>query len=170
MINEITKEFKLKAIFINLLIYSTCFASEYKLIGSSLLEVTIFKLDVYELYYYEKKDNKSIHQKLTLKYLRDVKKKYSVMGWSQGLEKYIKTPDEQKALKWFLSTTNDIKEGDQMDIIKSNNKVQIFKNGKIINESNDPDVFKLSHAVWIGKYPISEKIKEQLLGGKRNSL
>jgi hypothetical protein len=137
-------------------------ADEYKLIGSSLLEVTMFKLDVYKIKYYEK--NKT-EQKLTLKYLRDVEKKYSVMGWEQSLEK-IKDKNLKSAKEWLVNTSSDIKENDLIEIYKDSNSVIFKKNGVQTHKSKNPNIIQLVLEPWIGRYPITKEIKNELLGGK----
>lgn len=133
----------------------------YQLIGESLLEVTIFKLDVYKISFYKAE----LAEKIKLKYLRDVEKKYSIMGWEQGLEKYDSDKDK-KAKSWLISTTADIKENDVIEIEKYKDKVIIKKNGDKTHESSDKNVRRLVFEPWIGKYPVSKEMKKDLLGKK----
>ncbi len=149
----------MKKIILLFLIVSSAIAGQYKLIGTHLLEVTMFGIDVYKASYLKDGEN----QKISLKYLRDVEKKYSVEGWETGLEKYTK-PEEIKAKKWLIETTSDLKEGDTLELKTENQKLTISKNGKVTHESSEATIAKLALAPWIGKYPAKEEMKKDLIG------
>lgn len=140
------------------------FASELKFIGKSLLEVTFFKIDVYEISYYK---NDSGLSEIHLNYKRDVEKKHSIMGWNQGLEPVTdKNPKLKEKLQWIIKHTSDYKEKDLVVLRKDKNKVTLLKNNKLVAEIEDEDIANMLHAAWIGAKPISEEMKNDLLGKK----
>jgi hypothetical protein len=149
----------MKRLLLSLLFITSAIAGEYKLVGTHKLEVTMFGIDVYNASYFKDGDN----NKITLKYLRDVEKKYSVEGWEKGLAKYD-TKEEKEARKWLINTSEDIKEGDVLELIEKENKLIITLNGKITHQNNDKLIAKLALAPWIGKYPAKKEMKNDLIG------
>ena len=140
------------------------YASDLKFMGKSLLEVTFFKIDVYEISYYK---NDADLSEIHLDYKRDVEKKHSVMGWNQGLEPVInKNPKLKEKLNWIIQHTSDYKEKDLVILRKNKNKVTLLKNGKTVAEIEDEDIASILHEAWIGKKPISEEMKNDLIGKK----
>jgi hypothetical protein len=149
----------MKKLILSVLFVTSAIAGEYKLIGTHLLEVTMFGIDVYKASYYKDADN----NKILLQYLRDVEKKYTVEGWEKGLVKYDSN-EEKEARKWLVKTSGDIKEGDVLELIQEENKLKIVLNGKVTHQSDDNLIAKLALAPWIGKYPAKEEMKKDLLG------
>jgi hypothetical protein len=148
-----------KIIFIILLnIYA--FADDYKLIGSSLLEYSIFKIDVYEISYFQSLKS----EKIQLDYKIDVEKKHSLKGWEVGFKNYIdKDTKFKEKISWILENTIDFKKGDQLVIERNNTKVTFKKNGVVYATTTNPLIAKIIYKPWIGEHPIDEKIKRELI-------
>lgn len=137
-------------------------SNELKLMGKALFEVTIFKIDVYEISYYKDKNQLT---EIHLKYKRDIEKKYSILGWTKSLEYMVKDSKEMKEkLQWLLKNTSDYKKNDVIILRKEKNKVTILKNNSLVASITDDLIAKLIHAPWIGDKPITNKVKSDLLG------
>lgn len=134
----------------------------FKLIGSALLEFSLFKIDVYKISYYRS----ASEEKLVLDYLKDVKKKYSIMGWEKGLEHAIeKNPDKKKKFQWIYDNVVDLKKGDSFAMLKNKSELTFFKNGKKTASTKDPFIKKIIFDPWLGEKPVSDEIKKKLLKG-----
>ena len=145
-------------------LFSAALATDVKFVGKSLLEVTFFKIDVYEISYYK---NESGVSEIHLDYKRDVELKHSIMGWNQGLEHILeKSPVKKEKLKWIIKNTTDYKEKDLVVLRRDNNKVSLFKNKKLVAQIEDADIASIIHEAWIGSKPISKEMKNDLLGIK----
>ena len=142
---------------------SISFASELKLIGTGLLEVTFLNIDVYQVSYYKNESTSEIH----LNYKRDVEKKHSILGWTKSLKHMLDTNLHLKnKLNWILNSTTDFKENDLVILRKSINTVSIIKNMVIVDTIMDKDIATLIHEPWIGSKPVSIELKNKLLGNK----
>lgn len=140
---------------------NTSYATDFKLVGTGLLEYSIFKIDVYKISYFKSKDNT---EQLVLEYKTDVKKKYSIMGWEQGLKHIITNkPQIKEKVKWITDQVIDLNEGDNYTIRKKNNKVIMIHNDKEIASIQDPVIASLVFEPWIGKNPVDDDLKKQLL-------
>lgn len=145
-----------------LLLSTNISASELKLVGKSLLEFSIFKIDVYEISFY--KGDTGVEE-IHLDYKIDVEKKHSLTGWNKSLEHITsKNPKMKEKLNWILSNTNDYHKGDLVVLRKEDNKVSLLKNQKIIAQTEDAQIANIIFEPWIGAKPIDKKIKKQLLG------
>ena len=102
---------------------------KWKLIGKALLEVTVFKVDVYNAQYFKHENGGEL---LTLNYLRDVEKKYSLQGWDAGFKNLKESKDEKikEAIKWIRENTKDLKEKETFSILKYNGVTKFYKNKK----------------------------------------
>lgn len=133
--------------------------AKLKLIGKALLEYSIFKIDVYDIAYYEVEN--PIGSLIELKYKRDIDRDVSIKGWSAGFKKL--KADEQ--LKWLSDKTIDMKENDIFRIWRlPNNVTRLEKNGVNVGESNDPKLHEVVHLTWIGEFSVDEDLKKKLLG------
>ena len=153
-------------VLIFLFLQRTSFAKELKredlkFRGKALIEVTIFKIDVYEASYRSNiKLNKTL---LELKYLMNVEKKLSIKGWTEGFKPLDKKIFKE-AISWVEKNTNDMKKGDVFSMLIENKKVSLFHNGKFLASSTDPNVANIIHYPWIGDKPLDKEIKNKLLG------
>lgn len=151
---------RLLAIFIFL--SAAVYAQDKKLIGRALLEYSIFKIDVYKLSYFK---HKSGAEELLFEYKMDVKREYSKEGWVKTLAPLVKNDSKLKEkVKWLYDTTVGVKEGDKLSLLRFNNEVKITKNSKLIAKIKDKDISKLVFYPWLGEKPMSEDMKEKLLG------
>lgn len=138
-------------------------ASAMKMIGTALAEFSVFKIDVYQISYFQGEVGQ---EKMVLDYKRDVEKKYSIMGWEKGLESVLeKNPSYRKQYDWIIKHTVDLKKGDQFKILRIQDKVSFYKNSSLIAESEDKVLAKLVFLPWIGVTPVDEDIKQKLLKG-----
>jgi len=145
-----------------ILTVSSSFAGELKLVGKSLLEYSIFKIDVYAISLY--RDSSGLEE-LHLDYKVDVEKKHSLEGWKVGLEHILKKdPALTEGKEWILNNTKDYSKGDLVILRRENNKVSILKNNELIGQIEDQKVAQLIFEPWIGQNPISNQIKKELLG------
>lgn len=134
--------------------------SEYKQVGTYLLEYSIFKIDVYQISYF--KADKA--EKLLLDYKVDVKKEHSLEGWKVGLKHKLDKKEIQEKAQWLFDHTVDMKKGDQFSLIKENGSLELYRNSKLIGKTNDPAVMDLAFEPWLGEKPVDEKLKAALLG------
>ena len=137
-------------------------ASKLELRGEALIEVTIFKIDVYTAKYYTSVDKEHLAV-LDLHYLMDVKKSLSIKGWKEGFKKLDKKKYGQ-AMNWIFENTISVKEGDIFSIKVEKDKVSLILNKNIVATSTDPNVRFLAHYPWVGERPIDKKVKNKLLG------
>ena len=110
------------------------FAQEYKLVGTALLEYSIFKFDIYQASYYKGE----VSKKIVLEYKRDIERKYSIEGWKVGLSSKIKDPKYKEKVQWLMDHTTDVVKGDVLSLIKNGENVKIIKNANLIAEVSDP--------------------------------
>jgi hypothetical protein len=154
----------MKKIFICLIIAlfsHSAFGDGLKLIGTGLAEFSIFKIDVYQISYYRGKNG---HEELHLDYKTNVKKKYSIMGWEEGLDPILKKKPEYKAkYDWIIKQVVDLKEGDLYVIRKNKDKVSMLKNNTLVGEIEDSIIASLVFEPWIGSVPVDEDLKKKLL-------
>lgn len=138
------------------------FADGFQLQGSYLLEYSIFKIDVYEVSFYQSKEA----QKLVLDYKTKVKKKYTIEGWKVGLKDKLKDPLLTPKVQWFFDNSVDVIQGDKISLIKTKEKLELLKNDKLIAETSDPVIVSLAFEPWLGDRPVDKKMKSALLGEK----
>lgn len=154
----------MKKLVVSLLLSLLCFsakASELKMIGTALAEFSIFNIDVYQISYYRGKDG---HEELVLDYKVDVKRKYSIMGWEEGLKYFIKEkPSSQVKYDWIIEQVVDLKKGDKYVIRKEKERVSMIKNDKLIGQINDPIIASMVFEPWLGAIPVDEELKKKLL-------
>lgn len=136
----------------------------YKLIGSGLLEYSIFKIDVYRMAFY--KALKSDCSLLKIIYEMDIEKKISNEGWYEGIKRNLKKEfiNYKKELQWLKEKTPDLKEKDQLIILRKNDMGFLIVNEKIIAKTQDRKISKLLHLPWLGPHPVDEELKKNLLG------
>lgn len=135
---------------------------ELKLVGKAMAEFSIFKIDIYEISYLK---NETDTDELVLDYKRDIKAKYSIMGWEEGLKHLFKSdPIYEEKFKWIKQQVVNLKKGDKYVIRREGNKVTILKNGNKISSIKDDLIAMMVIEPWIGKKPIDLKIKKKLLG------
>lgn len=136
-------------------------SDELKMVGTALAEFSIFKIDVYQISYFKAENGK---EELHLDYKREVKKKYSIMGWEEGLEPVLKkNPDYKPKYDWIINQVVDLKEGDLYVIRKENSKVSMLKNGKLVGEIDDKIIASMVFEPWLGEVPVDKDIKKKLL-------
>lgn len=134
---------------------------ELKLVGTGLAEFSIFKIDVYQISYFRGKNG---HEELHLDYKTDVKKKYSIMGWEEGLDPVLKNKPEYKAkYDWIIKQVVDLKEGDLYVIRKEKDKVSMLKNDALLGEIQDTIIASLVFEPWLGAAPVDKALKKKLL-------
>ncbi|GAB4419904.1 MAG: hypothetical protein OHK0056_30220 [Bacteriovoracaceae bacterium] len=149
----------MKVLSLILFVSLNAFAMEYKQVGTYLLEYSIFKIDVYQITYF--KNGQS--EKLELVYKTDVKKKYSQEGWRVGLKHLIDQEDMKEKINWLLDNSVDVKSGDKLSIIKTDDRVQLFKNDILLAQVQDKVIARLAFEPWLGEKPVSEELKKSLL-------
>jgi hypothetical protein len=152
----------MKYLIISILMCTSLQASNLKLIGKSLLEFSVFQIDVYEISFYQGKNGQ---EEIHLDYKIDVDRKYSIAGWNRGLEK-ISTggPKLKSKIEWILKYTYDYKKGDKVILRRINDKVSLIQNNKLIAQIHDKLIATIIFEPWIGKNPIDDNIKSELLG------
>ncbi len=151
--------------FFLLLITFNSFASDYKLVGSYLLEYSIFKVDVYKISYYKAKEA----EKLVLDYKRDVEKKYSIEGWKVGFKDKLSDKALLPKIQWLIENTVDLKKGEKLSLIKTNSHLEILKDDILVAKTSDPMIMAIAFEPWLGEKPVSEDLKIALLGKSGNN-
>ena len=140
--------------------------------GEYLYEFGFFKLNVYKVHFYcksrecSKKDIKNANGTFYIKfeYLRDVKKKYSVKGWTVGLKrnlgsKYLEFKNE---IGWLKQNTFEIKKNDVVVIGVDEGEVTFYKNNEIMANTQNLKLTKIIFLPWIGKKPITKNCIKNL--------
>ena len=140
------------------------FASDLNLVGSYLLEYSVFKIDVYQISYFKGKDI----EKLVLDYKVDVEKKHSLEGWKVGLAHKLKDDLNRQKAQWLFDHTYDVKKGDSLSIVKTGELLEIYLNDKLMGKTSDPEIGKLSFEPWLGEKPVDANLKAALLGKAKN--
>lgn len=149
----------MKVLIFALLFTLNLFASEYKLVGTYLLEYSFFKIDVYQISYFKNGSS----EKLELDYKTDVKRKYSQEGWRVGLKHKIDVPELKEKVDWLLENTVDVSKGDKLVLVRTNNVIEIYKNDQLLAKTQDDQIAKLAFEPWLGEQPVSEDLKKALL-------
>lgn len=152
-------------IFLSWLLLISCvqsFASEFKMVGTYLLEYSIFKIDVYQITYFKNQDS----EKLELNYKVDVKKEHSIEGWKVGLKHKLEDQIYAEKAKWLFDNTLDMSSGDLFSIVKKKDSIEFYKNNKMIAKISDNKVAELAFEPWLGTMPVSDELKRALLGEK----
>jgi hypothetical protein len=139
--------------------------TEFSLRGEALVEVTIFKIDVYIAKYYDSKKLDGLHL-LELNYQIDVERKHSLEGWSAGF-KPLDIKKYEKSIEWIYDKTQDMKKGDSFSIWVKGSEVRFYLNNKLLAQVVDKDISDIAFFPWIGKEPLDEDIKKRLLGFKK---
>lgn len=147
---------------IALLFLSPLIASaEMKLIGTHLAEFSIFNIDVYQISYFRGPDGT---EEMLLDYKTNVKKKYSIMGWEEGLDHVLKkNPEYKPKYDWITSQVVDLRKGDKFVIRKKKNLVTMLKNGKQLAQIDDAVIASMVYEPWIGSDPVDKDLKKDLL-------
>lgn len=135
---------------------------EFKVLGEALIEVTLFKIDVYTAKLYQSNSLKNVTV-LELDYMIDVDKKYSLQGWKEGF-KPINQAKYKAAIDWIFENTIDLNKGDKFSIWKSKNEVRFYHNLKLVAQIKDPFVNQIALYPWIGENPLDQEMKNKLLG------
>ena len=128
--------------------------------GEALVEIGPFGLDVYIARFFEGADNERL---LELEYVRDVARKYSHMGWEEGLKSFSDAR-YQRPMQWILETTPDVKKGDRLTFETKGDTTSVKLNGVLLGQTDQEHVAMLILAPWIGVAPIDEEVKKKLLG------
>lgn len=135
-------------------------ASEFKLIGTHLLEYSFLKIDVYQISYFKSEDA----EKLTLDYKLAVKKKHSLEGWKVGLKHKLSEKTNQDKAQWLFDHTFDVEKGDRLSIVKKKELIEIYINEKLMGSTSDPIIAGLAFEPWLGAKPVDNDLKASLLG------
>lgn len=155
----------LKFLLISLITLNLAYSGQLKLVGTALAEFSIFKIDVYQISYFKGPEGL---EELVLDYKTNVKRKYSIMGWEEGLKPVLdKNPAYQEKYKWIIDQVVDLKKGDIYTIRKELDTVSMLKNGKLVGKIKDPIIASLVFEPWLGKVPVDKNIKKQLLNLKK---
>jgi len=150
-----------KKIFTFLMLFSFhSLASDFDLVGSYLLEYSVFKIDVYKISYFKGKET----EKLVLDYKIDVKKEHSLEGWKVGLAHKMKDDLFRQKAQWIFDHTSDAKKGDSFIIIKTGQLIEFQMNEKLLGKTTDPIIAELAFEPWLGEKPIDKNLKASLLG------
>lgn len=140
--------------------------------GDYLYEFGFFRLDVYKIEFYCKKEkctkndirNATGTYYLKFRYLRDVKKKYSVKGWNIGLKRNLgsKFINHKNEIDWLEQNTFFIKKNDLVVIFVNNGEITFYKNNEIMARTQNMKLAKIIFLPWIGKKPITKNCKKNL--------
>jgi len=133
----------------------------FSFVGKELVEIGPFGIDIYHASFYRKSDGQRL---LELQYVRDIARRYSVMGWKKGLAHIGQDESSQNAADWIMASTPDFAKGDQFSILIKNGETSLFLNEKFIASSDDPRVAEIIHSPWLGEEPLQPSIKAGLLG------
>lgn len=151
----------IKVIFLLLFSFQSL-ASDFKVVGSYLLEYSVFKVDVYQITYLKSHDA----EKLVLEYKRDVERKHSLEGWKVGLAHKLNDSNYKQKAEWLFEHTYDVKKGDTVSMIKTSDTLEIYVNQKLMGKTSDLMIRELSFEPWLGEKPVDVNLKAALL---RNS-
>lgn len=135
-------------------------ASEFRLMGTHLLEYSIFKIDIYQISYFKS----SNAEKLVLDYKYPVKKDHSIEGWKFGLKHKLYEEENATKAKWFFDHCFDVKKGDRLTLLKKEGKLEIYLNDELKGKTNDDKIMALAFEPWLGENPVDVELKEALLG------
>ncbi|MEK9941992.1 MAG: hypothetical protein VW771_05890 [Gammaproteobacteria bacterium] len=130
--------------------------------GEALVEVGPFGLDVYIARFFDSGTGVKL---IELEYLRDVLRRFSLMGWERGLAPFD-VPTYQEAVNWIKDKTPDIKEGDRFRVRVEGTSTTVLLNGITIGESDDPLVAEIILSPWVGDPPVHLEVKQKLLGDR----
>ncbi len=136
------------------------FASEFRLVGSHLLEYSMFKIDIYQISYFKS----SNAEKLVLDYKYPVKKEHSIEGWKVGLKHKINEEENLKKAQWLFDHCYDLKKGDQLTLVKREGNLEIYLNDELKGKTKDEKILALAFEPWLGEAPVDLKLKDSLLG------
>jgi hypothetical protein len=134
-------------------------ATDFKLMGSYLLEYSIFKIDIYVISYFKS----SNQEKLVLDYKTAVKKKYSIEGWKVGLKHKLTDASINEKAQWLYDHSVDVEKGDKLIILKTTDYLEIYKNEELIGKTSDKMIMGLAFEPWLGEKPVKEELKGSLL-------
>lgn len=101
-----------------------------------------------------------IYPKLSIKKFQD--------GWQKGILANNDRKDiepHQQAIEQFIhSFKHDLKKGDELILESSPQQgMRVVLNGSVINEIQDPSLFKLLLSTWLGPKPPSQQFKKALI-------
>lgn len=136
----------------------------FSLVGTYLLEYSVFKIDVYQVSYLKS----SNAERILLDYKMGVKKEYTQEGWRVGLKHKIKDGPYRQKFQWLLDNAVDVEAKDQLSITRTGKLVEIHKNNVLVASIEDGDIALLAFEPWIGEMPLSVKMKEALLGNYKH--
>ncbi|MBT4108430.1 MAG: hypothetical protein HOH09_10685 [Proteobacteria bacterium] len=128
--------------------------------GEALVEIGPFGLDVYIARFFEGADNERL---LELEYVRDVARKYSHMGWEEGLKSFSDSR-YQNSIRWILETTPDVEKGDRLTFETKGDITSVKLNGVLLEQTDQEHAAMLILAPWVGITPLDEDVKKKLLG------
>jgi hypothetical protein len=134
---------------------------EFKLKKHGLLTYSIFKIEIYQIAYYQ---NLQQNELLVLEYLRDIDREKSNQGWDHSLEEKAKnSPLLSEELKWLKENTVDMKKGDKLfiQIDQLAKKVSLYKNRLLLNSKVSHELCSIVLSPWIGKDSIVD-LKDHL--------
>ena len=133
----------------------------FSFVGKELVEIGPLGMDIYQASFYRKSDGQRL---LEFQYVRDIARRYSVLGWKKGLAHIGQDESSKNAANWILANTPDFTEGDLFSMLVRNGETKLFLNEKLIAASDDPRVAEIIHSPWLGAIPLKPSIKAGLLG------
>ncbi|NPA74043.1 MAG: hypothetical protein GXO12_04960 [Epsilonproteobacteria bacterium] len=72
--------------------------------------------------------------------------------------------DKDSVERFLKVFQKDISKKDTFDIFANNRQMYLFKNGKLYDTIDSDNLKKAVFAIWLGKYPAQESLKEKMLG------
>lgn len=141
--------------------------------GLGLREATFFKVDVYVagLYLEQKSTDAGAIvasegvKLLDMKFVRDVDKDKLTEAWIEGFQKnsigYGRLKDRVAKLNTFMS---DVSENETMRFVFNKDSVEVFIRDENKGSIEGRDFVEGMLAVWLGKHPPNEELKQGLLG------
>ncbi|RMG39465.1 MAG: hypothetical protein D6719_13280 [Candidatus Dadabacteria bacterium] len=142
--------------------------------GSGYRKATFFKIKVYRAaLYLEKKShnpeeiiNSKETKRLVMKFVRSVSKKRLQSGWRDGFRKNAEDYFAiEQQIKAFNQMMPDVSDGDTIVLTWTNgDTVTVTINGKKTGEIKNSNFARAIMAIWLGKNPPNQDLKEGLLG------
>lgn len=108
-------------------------------------------------------------KRLELKFQRDVGVDKVRSTWRENFETNCDadcTKSLSPSIEAFLGFFGDAKEGDTVSYLFNGDSVEVYTNARKLGEIKNPLFSKVVLSAWLGKNPISEDLKNELLGVK----
>jgi hypothetical protein len=136
---------------------------DYRLIGEGTLDYSIFKINIYHIAYYQALNSSS--DLIRIVYDRDYSREYIRRSWENSLRDYLGDSFQLyfQDIYWLYEVLPDVNSGDELMIVRDNDRVTIFLNEKMLDYIESESLSEIIFLPWLGEKPISMELKKDLL-------